>query len=370
MTEKTISTLEAMIEAIPLPFGLRTIRGDDIVHVVDNRAAAQLLGCSPDETRGRTARELGLPPERVRSCIGLLNRAREQRQTLRMPTRYETAHGVREMICHTTLLDPQGDLFACFVEDVTDVRRLESLVAHADRLASVGTMTAALLHDVSGPAMASILLLQESLDLVHRAENGAPLSLAMLHEDLQNAHDGVGQILEIVRSIRAYTRPLGDGAVAACDFNAVVRSALRMARAELVVGATVSFERGDIPPVRGGAVRLGQVVLNLLANAIRAATLGNPGGTGRVVIRTDTSGGGRVRLQISDNGAGLPANQKTLFEPFATMHEDSGGSGLGLFISRRIIESFGGTIDLSNSPDPGHPGATATVTLPASEEPA
>jgi PAS domain S-box-containing protein len=356
--------LEAMIDAIPLPFGLRALRGDDAIHVVDNRAAAQLFGRLPDETRGRTARELGMSAAHLRWYVELLTRAREQRQTVRMPTRYEMPDGsIRDLICHTTLLPTDDSIFACFIEDATDLHRLETVIAHAERLTSVGTMTAALVHDMAGPAMASTLLLRQSLDLVVGAERGSPLPLDRLHADLEGAQEGIGQLIDILRSIAAYTRPTREPSVAACDLNAVVDSALRMARAELAASVEVSFERGEVPPVRGSAVQLGQVVLNLVANAARAAASFRPVGEGRVLIRTGAAESGQILLEVLDNGPGLPADRSRLFEAFSTDHEAEGGTGLGLFISRRIVEGFGGSIELSDSLDTAQGGALAAVTL-------
>lgn len=110
---------------------------------------------------------------------------------------------------------------------------------------------------------------------------------------------------------------------------------------------------GDVPLVKADADRLTQVVLNLLSNALKYA----PRDDGRVVLRLDRVGDA-VRIEVEDNGPGIPADQQAMvFEKFRQVAGDAhyrpGGTGLGLPISRQIVEHFGGRMWLRSEPGQG-----------------
>jgi signal transduction histidine kinase len=120
---------------------------------------------------------------------------------------------------------------------------------------------------------------------------------------------------------------------------------------------TVDLRLGDLPTVTGWAGPLGQVFLNLILNAQQAMS-----GPGTITV-TSSASAGEVTVTVGDSGPGLPDHcRERLFEPgFSTKSQDE-GTGLGLFISRRIVERHGGRITADNGPEGG---AVFTVVLPA-----
>lgn len=136
------------------------------------------------------------------------------------------------------------------------------------------------------------------------------------------------------------------------DLAGVVEDAARGAEAAHP-GITVRTSVPPVPPMRGDAGRLGQVLSNLLANAAQAQRAG--------VVWVDTVvEHGAVRVTIRDEGPGVPPEVRDrLFEPFFTTKDE--GTGLGLALSRRIVERHGGALVLV---DPGSPGAAFEVRLP------
>jgi signal transduction histidine kinase len=118
----------------------------------------------------------------------------------------------------------------------------------------------------------------------------------------------------------------------------------------------------SLPPVTGNRVQLQQVILNLLLNAMDAATLPSHGPC-VVTVTTHSREPGTVVVSVSDSGPGLPASADAIFAPFFTTK--SWGLGLGLSIARSIVEAHRGTIDARNR-DAG--GAVFSVTLPSVEE--
>jgi signal transduction histidine kinase len=116
--------------------------------------------------------------------------------------------------------------------------------------------------------------------------------------------------------------------------------------------------------VRGA--RVAQVVLNLLVNAAQAIAPGNAAAH-RIGVRTWRDGS-RAKIEVTDTGSGIPEElAEHIFEPFFTTRERSGGTGLGLWLARAILEEEGGAIEASNVEDGG---ARFTLELPAWEAPA
>jgi two-component system sensor kinase FixL len=120
----------------------------------------------------------------------------------------------------------------------------------------------------------------------------------------------------------------------------------------------------NLPPVRGDRVQLQQVLLNLILNGLEAMGDG-VGGDGKLVIQTDLGGGGTVRVAVRDSGVGIPENTlDRVFEPFYSTKP--AGMGMGLSITRSILEAHGGRIWAANNPDRG---ASIWFTLPAHDRP-
>jgi CheY-like chemotaxis protein/anti-sigma regulatory factor (Ser/Thr protein kinase) len=146
------------------------------------------------------------------------------------------------------------------------------------------------------------------------------------------------------------------------DLREVVTPALRMMRHVLRNRAQLVEDYGPTPCVLGSEARLGQVLLNLLVNAVQAI----PEGAAErhtVRIHTRTAPDGRAEVEVSDTGRGiLPEVLPHIFEPFFTTKPSEEGTGLGLPICQQIIQSHGGEILVRS--DPGQ-GSVFTVLLPA-----
>lgn len=151
------------------------------------------------------------------------------------------------------------------------------------------------------------------------------------------------------------------------DLDSVIRASLLLINGEIVARkGVVDFAPAPSPlRVMGRIVELQQVVINLVLNGLDASAPElRPGESPRVAIRIGETGGGFVQIEVADNGPGIPAeNRERLFEPFFSTKPERGGLGLGLSISRGIVERFGGTLEALPAAPGG--GAVFRIRLPA-----
>ena len=248
--------------------------------------------------------------------------------------------------------------------DISTRKEMEAQLVLADRMASVGTLAAGVAHEVNNP-LTSLLL---NLELIERQLAGTagpslpapgethaqPGSLAS-EQDAQEllrdrvlrsvarAREGAERVGVIVRDLKTFSR--GDAEVRdAVDMRRVVESTLNLAHPELKRRALVRAELpDDLPAVRANEARLGQVFLNLLLNALQSFAHDAPEHN-RITFRvqhSDTS----VVVEVQDNGVGIAESAlPRIFDPFFTTKPVGVGTGLGLYICRNIVQSFGGTL--------------------------
>ena len=168
------------------------------------------------------------------------------------------------------------------------------------------------------------------------------------------------QIHVILRDLTGFARDVPRGVI---DLAALVNGALRISSYETDRRARVKreFDDGVVAFVRGP--RVAQVILNLLLNAAQAIPSGNP--DGNIIDVRLRYGDGRVLIEVGDTGRGVAEDiAERIFEPFFTTRGARGGTGLGLWLSRAIVEEEGGSLTWYNRPEGG---AVFTVSLPMCE---
>lgn len=229
-----------------------------------------------------------------------------------------------------------------------------------DRLAALGEMAAGLAHEIRNPLGAikgAVLVMEPSFS---RLEADTREYLEVIVEEVDRLNRVVSQFL-------TYSRPF-KGEMSRVATEDVIAATLRLLSEDQRARITIERDDADrpIPPVRGDEDALRQVLLNLLLNALDAIGDSNEGRIWitRSVRRRGLLKEDAVALDVCDNGPGLSAQTMTnLFVPFHTTK--SGGTGLGLPISQRIVENHRGTIEVGRSEDGG---ARFTVLLPAMDE--
>jgi signal transduction histidine kinase len=248
------------------------------------------------------------------------------------------------------------------------VREGERRLERANRLASIGTLAAGVAHEMRNPlgyVSSNLTFVDERLR--EAAASGAipPGVAAELGQAICDAREGADRVIEIVKGLRGFAGPASGGARGPVDVRAEILAASTMARAQVRARARFVLELPEaLPPVVAGAHEVGQVVLNLLVNAAQAVAPGHPADNEvRIAARSD---GPRLVIDVSDTGAGIPADVlPRVFDPFFTTKADGEGTGLGLSICHGIVAAAGGTIEVESRPGRG---TRFRVTLPASGE--
>jgi len=212
-------------------------------------------------------------------------------------------------------------------------------VAHANRVATMGQLTASIAHEVNQPIAAAVTNAQAALRwLAARPPDLEEVRQALDHivKDAKRAGDVIGRIREIIKK----APPRKDR----MDMNEAIREVIELTRGEAAKnGASVQTALGKgLPPIDGDRVQLQQVVLNLIVNAVQAmGTVAE--GPRELFITTARAEPNGVLVAVKDSGPGVtPANLEQLFAPFYTTKPD--GLGMGLSICRSIIEAHGGRL--------------------------
>jgi PAS domain S-box-containing protein len=247
--------------------------------------------------------------------------------------------------------------------DVTERKAMQAQLVVSDRLAAVGTLAAGVAHEINNPlafVLSNLSFLAGELQGVSREL--PPGRTAEMEEVLREASDGAHRVRQIVRDLRTFSR--GDDEVAtAVNVQAVLESAITMARGELRMRAQIVREYREVPLVEGNEGRFGQVFLNLLINAAQAIPPGKPDQHEvRLVLRHS---GDRVIVEVKDTGVGMaPEVRARIFDPFFTTKPVGEGTGLGLSICHGIVTGFGGEITVES--EEGR-GSTFRVVLPVAQ---
>jgi len=233
------------------------------------------------------------------------------------------------------------------------VRRLTAQVANAARLAAVGTLAAGVAHEIKNPLNA---ISTGAAALRKRNE----LPPVMQKEVLEMIEECVQRISEIISALTDHARPADGEGVSVFDIRQGLETTLKLLSDRLRNGnVTVErrFRSERVSVILARPRQLNQVFLNLLDNALRASPNG-----GRIYLSLSETDHGTVILSVADEGPGvLPENRERIFDPFFTTRPPGEGTGLGLYLSRQIVEAHGGSLRVTNGPGPG---AEFVVELP------
>jgi two-component system, NtrC family, C4-dicarboxylate transport sensor histidine kinase DctB len=241
------------------------------------------------------------------------------------------------------------------VQAEADLRATQEHLIHAEKMAALGRMSTAIVHEISQPLAAMEATLTA-------AEMGLPVGDGVTGPRLATAKGLIRRMQRTTKHLKSFGRKEA-GELARVDLRVVIASALELVTPRArVVGVLPSFAEPEWPvEVMAGAVRMEQVVVNLLLNALDAVE----GRGGSVELRLGVSAG-KVELVVQDTGAGIAAEVLSrVAEPFFSTKTSGEGLGLGLAICKAILTEFGGDLEVHSVQGVG---TEALVRLPQAEE--
>ncbi len=242
-----------------------------------------------------------------------------------------------------------------------ELKEAQTQLIHSEKMASVGLLSAGLVHEVNNPlnaAISSIRTLGTSLERLQKGENTPQELSGKLARASQRALNGLKRCEEIINGLRQFSRKDVEGKKEE-DIHQGLDSTISLLpesdKNRIVIHRDYRFQ-GKVHCNLG---QLNQVFMNLLTNALQAVE-----GDGEIWVRTEQEGD-EILITIEDTGRGIPPDVlPRIFEPFYTTKDVGQGTGLGLSISHKVVEDHGGRIEVESTPGKG---SRFSVHLPIKE---
>ena len=368
-----------------------------------NTNAERLFGWTREEAVGRSIEETLLPRHSASGRSGglqLLAVNPDSGKRVEVIARRRDGSDMPAEVSVAAMRLGASFVFNAFIHDISNRRELQAQLAHAQKLESIGQLSAGIAHEINTPTQYvgdNTRFLQEALTdlmdvveayerLVEAVDAGRDPSsllaaaksaaeeadLDYLKGELGSAIDqsleGVERVTKIVRAMKEFSHP-GSKAKTPIDLSAAIRNTITVATNEWKYVANVETDFDSsmtaVPCLPGD---FNQVVLNLIVNGAHAIrdVVGDSGDKGVIRIATRKEGDAAV-LTVSDTGAGIPDEiVGKVFDPFFTTKEVGVGSGQGLAIARSVIvDKHGGSIDFDSTPGEG---TVFTIRLPLASD--
>lgn len=324
-----------------------------------NRVAEQLFGYGPDELTGRVIE--GLIPERFhdvhrrhRAAYMAQPRSRPMGAGLELSAQRKDGREFPVEVSLTHVRTNDREFVICLVDDISERLAREREALRNETLRILGSIAAGMAHDLNNP----LAVMSSRVELMLAEGQRLP---EQIRADLEVVYNHTRRASRITQDLLALARQRPK-AYQAVNLNQVVEGAILLLGGEMGsngVRLQATLDRYS-PAIMGDPVALEQVLVNLLINAREALTDG-----GLVQIRTETRAESAqpVRLIVSDDGDGIAAEALPQIFNFLYTNKTN-GSGLGLWLSRRIVQEHGGSIEVASEPGKG---ATFMVSFPAME---
>jgi two-component system NtrC family sensor kinase len=347
-------------ELIETKFFLESVieKAGDAISVMDlegrilywNEGAERIYGYKKEEVIGKRPSEFFLPGDektkRDDECQmdSLMSRVREGEVVSNHEARRKTKDG-REITVRMTvspLRNAEGAIIGAtrICRDITHLKKAEERLILAERLSSLGELTAGVAHELRNP-LAGIKI---NTQVLSRKKDLSETDRRVLEGTLE----GVEKIQKIVDDMLHFARPK-PAHFREENINEVIEKSLAVLQAKLRKGnISLMFTRGEgLPRVRIDVHQVQQVLINLMLNAVQAMARG-----GTLTVRTFRENGSGVGVEIRDTGVGIPAaNLKKIFDPFFTTKSE--GTGLGLSITMKILDNHRASLEVESEEGKG-----------------
>lgn len=364
-----------------------------------NAKASELFGWTREEAIGKSLEETILPPDPLSGQPGglrLLAVDPECGKRLEVSAKHRDGSDLPAEVSVAAMRSEASFVFNAFVHNISSRRELQSQLAHAQKLESIGQLSAGIAHEINTPIqyvgdntrfvqeavedLIGVIGAFEGLAAAVRTGGDAQAALAIAEKTAKNADldymkdelgsaidqslEGIERVATIVRAMKEFSHP-GAASKTPADLASAIRNTITVATNEWKYVATIETDfDASLPLVPCLPGDFNQVVLNLIVNGAHAIReiVGDTGEKGTITVVTRRDGDEAV-LTITDTGCGIPEKiVGKVFDPFFTTKEVGVGTGQGLSIARNVIvDKHGGSIDVQTAPGQG---ATFTIRLP------
>ena len=238
------------------------------------------------------------------------------------------------------------------MKDITEEKKLLDQLTQADKLSGLGTLTAGIAHEMNNPLYAIQGFTQAIL------QEKDPKKIKEFAEKVLSRSE---HMASIVLNMSGYARTNKTDGLKEVDVNERLDAATEMAVLDSYSDDVVMEKNySELPPLKAKPEEIQQVFMNIIRNAVQAMD-----GKGKITISSQQIDK-EIVVKISDSGPGIPQEYLSkVFDPFFTTKEQGSGTGLGLNIVHRVVENYGGRIQIESVPGKG---ATFIVSLPVTEE--
>jgi len=354
---------QAMADTAPV---LIWMTGTDSLCSYFNKPWLDFTGRTMEQEVGTGWTE-GVHPDDLQGCFDCFLPAFHARKPFRMEYRLRRADGEYRWLMESGIPRYAGaGEFVGYIGsniDITDLKRaeverqrlhqLEADLAHLNRVSMMGELAASLAHEIKQPIAAALMDAKTCVRWLRRdtpdVAEGCEAASRMINDATRAA-----EVIDRVRSL--YRRDTSDREL--LDVNEIIREMITLLH-DKADRNSISIRTeldSELPPITADRVQLQQVLMNLMLNGVEAMKDTN----GELTVTSKRTDDGQLLISVSDSGIGLPAGEGgRIFEAFFTTKAQ--GTGMGLSISRRIIESHGGRLWACANTGPG---ATFQFTLP------
>ena len=316
-----------------------------------NVVAVKTLGFTRDELLGKRIWDLIPPMDRSRATR-LFEETRTRGHSNREDLHLQTREGELVPVFFNAGLIKYRNrrFFQVICVDISDRKRLESQLIQSEKMAAIGQLAAGIAHEIRNPLG---IITNALYDLSEIVNSNNP----EVKEDLRIAKEEMGRVQEIINNLLEFSRE-SRAELEAVDINDLLRRTLQLMSKSLQNSEVrVVAEFGLLSSCLANQNALRQIFLNLITNAVQAMPDG-----GELRLRTAALPGGRIQLEFSDTGVGIPQeNLKDIFNPFFTTKVPGQGTGLGLSVVHSVVKRYQGDIRVESHVDRG---TTFTIEFP------
>ncbi|CDR92764.1 PAS/PAC sensor signal transduction histidine kinase [Ectopseudomonas oleovorans] len=317
-------------------------------------ASWTLLGYWPEELRGMAVDSLLHPQDQAQQ-------AKQAREALEQDGYHTMSYRIRHRDGHYLWFETASrairETYTGAVVEVVSVsrditariqaeenkRRLEDELAHTTRLITLGELASGIAHEINQP-LAAVVNYASASQRYLQGIGGDQAGVDKVGQGLARITEHANHASAVIKRLRAFLRK-GQRRMQALNLAEVAREAVRLCNWEASTAQVAVSDAlpDNLPPVFADRVLLEQVLLNLLRNAIDANRERHPGAPSQVRLEASEADG-NLAVRVIDQGPGVSDEQMgKLFTPFYTSKAD--GLGLGLSMSRSIVEGFGGSLE-------------------------